>query len=202
VVIYLSGCVRSDLPSEVGVMRTPKMGNRLPPGRVWAADSGAFADPYGVDFGAYLRWLDGHDDEERRRCLFACTLDVPRDWPNTLARGVPRLREVRALGYRVALVAQDGATPDQLPWDGLDAVFIGGTTAWKLSEAACALVAAAKARGTWSHMGRVNSLRRLRMAAMSGYDSADGTFLAFGPDANIPRMERWLDALARQPGLW
>lgn len=200
--LYLSGCVRDELPLEVGVMRTPKMGNKLPPGRAWAADTGAYADPYGVDFGAYLRWLGGHDAEQRGRCLFACSLDVPRDWPNTLARGLPRLREIRALGYPVALVLQDGATPDQIPWDGIDAVFVGGSTSWKLSPVADALVAEANRRGKHAHSGRVNSLRRLRAVAMQGCGSADGTFLAFGPDVNLPRVREWIDALRRQPPLF
>jgi hypothetical protein len=200
-IVYLSGVVNPALPREVGVMRTPAMGNRCPEGRVWAADTGAFADPFGVDFGAYLRWLARHDDQERARCLFATTLDVPRDWPNTLARGLPRLRHVREVGFPVALVVQDGATPDQLPWDGFDAVFIGGSTAWKLSPAADDIVAEANRRGTHAHSGRVNSLRRLRAVAMQGCGSADGTFCKW-PDANIPRLARWLEDLRRQPALW
>lgn len=201
-IIYLSGVVTPALPSEVGLMRTPKMGNKLPPDRLWAADTGAYADPYGVDFGAYLRWLDKHTDDERARCLFATTLDVPRDWPNTLARGVPRLREIRALGFPVALVLQDGATPDQVPWDGLDAVFVGGTTRWKLSPAASALVAEANRRGKHAHSGRVNSLRRLRAVAAQGCGSADGTFAAWSPDLNCGRIAGWLAAIERQPPLW
>ena len=49
-------------------------------------------------------------------------------------------------------------------------------------------------------MGRVNSLRRLRLAAADGYDSVDGTFLAFGPDVNLPRLRAWLEPDA--PSLW
>lgn len=199
--LYLSGCVNPNLPPEVGVMRTPEMGNVCPPGRLWAADTGAFKRPYDVDFGAYLRWLEKHTDEERSRCLFACTLDVPQNWPNTLARGVPRLRDIRAIGYPVALIVQNGATADQLPWDGCDAIFIGGSTEWKFSAEVDAIVIAANAKGTHTHMGRVNSLRRLRTAKVQGCDSADGTFVAFGPDVNIPRVQKWLSALAAQPVL-
>jgi hypothetical protein len=199
-ILYLSGVVNPALPPDVGVMRTPAMGNRLPAGRVWSADTGCYANPAGFDFGAYLRWLDGHDDEERARCLFAAAPDIPRDWPGTIARALPRLREVRAVGYPVALVLQDGATPDQMPWDGIDAVFVGGTTAWKLSPAADAIVAEANRRGIHAHSGRVNSLRRLRAVAMQGCDSADGTFCKW-PDANIPRLAAWLAAIERQPCL-
>jgi len=50
-------------------------------------------------------------------------------------------------------------------------------------------------------MGRVNSLRRLRAAEQAGYDSSDGTFVAFGGDKNVLRVEGWLQALREQPAL-
>jgi hypothetical protein len=53
-------------------------------------------------------------------------------------------------------------------------------------------VGEARGRGKWVHMGRVNSLRRLRYAAAIGCDSADGTYLAFGPDTNLPAVRGWL----------
>jgi hypothetical protein len=46
--------------------------------------------------------------------------------------------------------------------------------------------------GKGTHMGRVNSNRRLQYAATIGCDSADGTYLAFGPDQNLPRLLWWL----------
>ena len=55
------------------------------------------------------------------------------------------------------------------------------------------LFAEAKRRGLATHMGRVNSGRRFRLARDVGYDSADGTFLAFGPDANLPRLLSWIE---------
>jgi hypothetical protein len=73
---------------------------------------------------------------------------------------------------------------------------------WKLGAAARALTAEAKARGKHVHMGRVNSLRRLRYADAIGCDSADGTFLAFGPDINLPPLLGWLRAVNDQQPLW
>ena len=49
--------------------------------------------------------------------------------------------------------------------------------------------------GKWTHMGRVNSWKRLQLAANWNLDSVDGTFLAFGPDANAGRFLSWLRAL-------
>lgn len=44
-------------------------------------------------------------------------------------------------------------------------------------------------------MGRVNSLRRLHYAVSIGCDSVDGTYLAHGPDTNLPRLLGWLRTL-------
>lgn len=198
--MYLSGSVHDNLPPEVGVMLTPQMGNRLPEDRTWAADTGMFAAPEKFDPVHYLRWL-----AERRaacdRCLFATAPDVMGDARATLRRARPMLPVLRALGYRAALVAQPGLERLTVPWDEFDVLFVGGGR-FKWSPAAFALAAEAKRRGKGLHWGGANSLRTLQLARSAGYDSADGTFVAFGPDQNIPRLRRWLDALARQPPLF
>jgi hypothetical protein len=35
-----------------------------------------------------------------------------------------------------------------------------------------------------------------------GCDSADGTFLTFGPDVNLPRLLAWLERADEKPMLW
>lgn len=56
----------------------------------------------------------------------------------------------------------------------------------------------ARRRGKRTHMGRVNTLGRLKIACqrdLSGqprYDTADGTFLVYGPDQNLPRLLRYI----------
>jgi hypothetical protein len=199
--IYLSGAQHPDLPPSVGRMHTPMMGNRVELGTVWAADTGCFGAPEKHTDDGYLRWLAARA-AHAGRCLFATAPDVVGDAAATLERSAPMLPRVRGAGFRAALVAQDGLESLDVPWDAFDALFVGGTTGWKLSEAAYRLVAEAKRRGKWAHMGRVNSWPRLRAAALSGYDSADGTFLAFGPDKNLPRLAGWLGRLERQPALW
>lgn len=57
----------------------------------------------------------------------------------------------------------------------LSAVFIGGTTEFKLGATARAITAEAKRRGKWVHMGRVNTAQRVRYAKQIGCDSFDGT---------------------------
>ena len=64
------------------------------------------------------------------------------------------------------------------------------------SQGKKAKTAEAKRRGKQVHMGRVNSARRYRYAEAIGCDSADGTYIAFGPDVNLPKVLAWpMDAL-------
>lgn len=206
--MYLSGVERAETRQAaaagypLGVMAQPDTAVHLQPRyyRAWAADNGCYSRGERFRLDAYLAWLVGLGCRET--CLFATAPDVVADARATWERSRYVLPVLRALGYRAALVAQDGAEAMRLDWSTFDALFIGGSTAWKLSEAAYALIGEAKGRGKWVHVGRVNSLRRLRAAAFAGADSADGTFLKVAPDINLPRMLRWLDALARQPHLW
>jgi hypothetical protein len=177
------------------------MANVLPPSVTWAADSGCFASPHEFDPLRYLGFLAKNQDAVDR-CLFVTMPDVVADAAATLKRVQSWPIILRGLGFKPALVAQDGLESLEVPWDDLDALFIGGTTTWKLSHHAHALVVEANRRGKWTHMGRVNSLRRIRAAQLMGCRSVDGTFLLFGPDVNLPKMQRWLDELDRQPVLF
>ena len=47
-------------------------------------------------------------------------------------------------------------------------------------------------------MGRVNSLRRYRYAQAIGCTSVDGTFLAYGPDVNLPELLSWVSSIQHQ----
>jgi hypothetical protein len=169
-------------------------------GRVpcWAADTGCYRQGDRFDLPAYYSWLERMDG--RATCLFATAPDVVGDAPATLARSLPVLPVLRQMGFPAALVAQDGLEALPVPWDSFDALFIGGTTDWKLGTGAASLVAAAKARGKFVHMGRVNSGRRLLYATRIGCDSSDGTYMAFNPSEAIDRMGRWL-ARANAPQL-
>ncbi len=157
-------------------------------GVTWIADNSVFAGKYPGD-NQYLAWLARlpHKDQ----CRFAVAPDVVGDAVRTLARSLPMLPRIRTL-VPVAYAAQNGATVDSLPWDEFDVLFIGGDTAWKIGPQGRALIAEAKRRGKGAHMGRVNSHGRLQRATDSGCDSADGTYLAFGPDINLPKLLRWV----------
>lgn len=177
----------------VGMLCTPAEG-RTPPGCVtWAADNGCFGQGYPGD-AAWLAWLD-RLAPLAGSCLFATAPDVVGDAAATLDRSAPFLPLIRELGYPAALVAQDGLEHLSTPWDTFDVLFIGGSTEWKLGPHAARLATDATRRGKPVHMGRVNSARRYRYAALLGCSSADGTFLAFGPDQNLQRMAAWAPTL-------
>ena len=189
---------------DVGWMTTPR--ERRARG-VWArapfvaVDTGLFS-PKGArafSLADYLRYL-AEAAPWRGKCLFATAPDVVGDWDATWALARPVLPLLREAGYRAAVVAQDGleALPSPDEWDCL---FVGGTDAFKLSETAYRLQREAKALGKWTHLGRCNSERRLRAAATAGYDSADGTCLAFNPPLYLETIPRWLDRLRAQPAL-
>jgi hypothetical protein len=185
-VIYLSGAVQPGF----SVILTPNMGNQLPPDVLWAADTGCYSQGDKFNLGLYLRWLRARS-HAAVRCLFATAPDVVGDAAATWERSAPVLPEIRYLGYKAALCAQDGIVDTDVQWDAFDVLFIGGTTGWKLSSEVEALIANAKSRRKWVHMGRVNSEKRYRMARLSGCDSVDGTYIAFGPDINGPKVRAW-----------
>jgi hypothetical protein len=184
----------------IGQIASPAAGNRVEAGRHWCADNAVFAGKYPGD-DAYLAWL-----ADRRQfadtCQFVVAPDVVGDAAATLFLSAPMLPRVRALGFPAALVAQDGLEILDVPWDSFDCLFIGGTTEWKVGAAAAGLVAEAKRRGKWVHMGRVNSRERIQYAAAIGCDSVDGTYLAFGPDENLPKLLGWLREIDTQAPLF
>jgi len=205
-----------------GILVTPLMGNTPVGPGLHAHDNGVFTEwktkgkkPFNLD--AFLRHLDKWHGV-RRSCLFAVAPDVIGDWQATLARSAPVLPLIRAKGYRAALVAQDGLENhlDAIPWGTFDVLFLGGgqdpkyvsktnrvrvkgptgrmrwVGEWKLTPGAARVVAAARARGVDVHMGRVNSLKRLRYAQAIGCTSADGTIIGYAPDVRTPEVQGWL----------
>lgn len=183
----------------IGQIVTPAAGNAVLPGVDWCADNAVFADRYPGD-DEYLDWLESRPHADR--CAFAVAPDVVCDAQATLNRSAPMLDRIREAGYPAALAAQNGLEHLTVPWSDFDVLFLGGDTDWKIGPHARALTADARAHGKRVHMGRVNSRRRLRIAAQMGCHSADGTYLAFGPDTNLPGLLSWLGELDLQGGLW
>lgn len=193
----------SRFPEHLGYLMAPNNGNRgsiLKSSLPWAADNGAFV---GFDSEKFRRFLAAI--ALKPSCLFVACPDVVGDARKTLDWFGQWCLEVRATGQPVAFVGQDGAEDLDLPWKDFDAWFIGGSTRWKLSQASADLAVEAKARGKHVHMGRVNSMRRLRIALRFGCDSCDGSSysrfhhrtITERPDMNLERHLRFLVAVEK-----
>ena len=194
--IYLSG-KKTRCTDQIGVMLSFNAGKQSKHGHsLFAADNGCFVQSEKYSDDGFLAWLDKLD---RDACLFAAAPDVVGDAVGTRKRAYPMLPRIRKLGFKAAFVVQDGETVDQIKWDELDAIFIGGSTEWKLSQYAADIVAEAKRQGKWVHMGRVNSFKRMRLAAAIGCDSVDGTYLAYEPANRKGKIKEWMEQLHRQP---
>lgn len=176
---------------RLGAMMNPGDGktNALLDGITFAADNGCFADTWVAS-----KWIASLEKRTKIQdaCLFAVVPDVVADFDGTLARWHVWAPVVRQMGYRVAFAAQDGMDLARVPWDDLDVWFTGGSDDWKLSQESWEAMHEAKRRGKWCHLGRVNGAKKLRAAKAGGYDSADGTYLRFGPDVNLPKLLQWL----------
>lgn len=183
----------------LGWMVTPEMGQEPNEGDWWACDNGCFSHPERFDMARYAEFIERVLAKHGERCLFVTAPDVPFDAGRTLQRFDHYGAATKATGARVALVTQDGMGVEDLPWRDLGAVFVGGSTEWKTGQESAEIISAARARGLWVHMGRVNSYRRLKAAASLGCDSVDGTFLKYGPDTNWPRLRAWLERHTASP---
>lgn len=207
-ITYLSGASNPDLVASapayvtLGILAQP--GNRLDRragefGGRMAFDNGCFTKGASFDLEAYLRRL-AEAVAEGNVPLWATAPDVVGDYAATSARSFPVLERIRELGVPAAYVAQNGMEDDLegFEWDRIDVLFLGGDDAFKLGPAGAACVAAAKAHGKRVHMGRVNSLKRLRYADAIGCDTADGTYLARAGRQGTSKVLGWLDQLAAE----
>lgn len=156
---------------NLGVLLTPADGNRIPDADVtWAADNSAYSGFNERKYRTFLKRLRGAIG-----CRWITAPDVVADSVATLSLYQQWQPIITDHGLLPALVAQDGLSYRQVPWLDVSAVFIGGTTKYKLSLEAAEIVREANARCLWTHMGRVNSVRRVLYAAAIGCRSIDGS---------------------------
>lgn len=121
--------------------------------------------PYGLDNGCFSRfeqktWERMLIEAEKHRPKFVCLPDIVGDAARTLdlfeafkpiTSGLPR-----------CLVLQDGIGNHRINYNDLDAVFVGGSDNFKLSQEAKNACKAAKMLGKWVHVGRVNTAARVK----------------------------------------
>jgi hypothetical protein len=118
--------------------------------------------------------------------LFVTAPDVVGDAEATTELFYQWKDDIRSIGKPVAYVTQDGLT--EPPWDDLDALFLGGSSVWKMGRVNREIVHEAKRRGLWVHMGRVNGRERVRYAKAIGCDSFDGTSMSWFKDDKLRRL--------------
>jgi hypothetical protein len=184
-ILFVSGATRTAKRYPVGELIVPGARSRpdslrLAPG-LWAGDNGGYS---GFDAEAFVGMLERFYG--RPGCRFITAPDAVADAHETLRQWPFWSRVIRGVGFVPALVGQDGMTTADVPWREIGALFIGGSTEWKLGPQAEALIAVAKARGLWVHMGRVNSTKRIWEAARKGCDSFDGGQYSQWPDRRMP----------------
>lgn len=166
----------------------------IAPDRIWCMDNGVFTGAFSET--AFWQKLE-HLRPWRDSCKFVVAPDVVGNAIATMHAFRYWGPAIHAAGWPVAFVAQDGQELFDLPPE-FDALFVGGSTEWKMSYGALDAVQRAKADGRWTHVGRVNSLRRIRHFRLAGVDSVDGTSVVFAPDKNYALLDRAL----RQPPLF
>lgn len=138
---------------------------------------------FGIDNGAFSRFdaasflsLLKRESPRKGLCRFVAVPDVVGDARRTLECfefWAPHLQD-----WPLAFVCQDGQEHLPIPWDRIAAVFIGGSTDWKMGKCAAACVKASKVIGKWCHVGRVNTPGRFEYFEGLGTDSIDGTGLS------------------------
>jgi hypothetical protein len=169
----------------IGQLITPDSRQRIVVPR-WAADNAAFTafDPL-----AYRRMVEAialHPVPP----IFVTVPDTVGNAADTRHRFAYWYAYLRPFALPLGYVLQDGERAEWVPWPLIAAVFVGGTTAFKVGATARALVREAHDRGRWVHMGRVNTVRRIHYAQQIGCDSIDGSGFSKWPTAMIHRFTR------------
>lgn len=164
---------QQELGCEVGQLLTPLTRYTLrEPSRQWAIDNGAFS---AFEEKAFLSLLQ-REEHHKANCIFVTVPDVVGSARRTLE--VFAHWKGRLASWPLAVACQDGQEHLPIPWDDIAAVFIGGSTNWKLSDHAAQCIKAAKALGKWAHVGRVNDPARFEHFEKLGADSIDGSGIA------------------------
>lgn len=178
---------------NIGIMTGPRAANYVPirTGRPWASDCDVLSR-HGYDEAAYFKHLI-RMQPFHATCRFVVVPDLPGNGEATHAMFPYLARELADSGFPLAYVLQDGCETLDFPL-GCDVAFLGGTDPWREAWGAT-LLARARAEGLGTHVGRVNSQRRVQALALTACDGADGTYVGFrGLKRGISEIGQWLNA--------
>ena len=133
--------VRAEHGTNIGRLLTPRhfpsAAETVAAGITWAADNDGFNGVDAAAFSKMLRALAPHAAD----CRFVTVPDVVADAAATIAAWREWAPVVRGFGFPPALVLQDGMTltpwgighaGELVPWREIGAIFVGGSTGWKL----------------------------------------------------------------------
>jgi len=174
--------LRSLYDADWGIFITPSAYSKNRPAFRWsqqqeppmryAIDNGAWAaycNEVPWESGPWLQLLEEHADGAD----FVVLPDIVGGGEKSLELSVSWMGVVDC---HVLIPVQDGMTEEMVEplLSERVGVFVGGTTEFK--EGTLAQWASLAHRcGSWCHVGRVNSVRRINMCTNSGVDSIDGT---------------------------
>ncbi len=163
----------AEINHPVEQLLTPltRFSNRRPESH-FAIDNGSFSKFNRKGFESLLE----REKERKRLCRFVAVPDVvgsARRTAEVFDYWFPLICQ-----WPLALVAQDGQEDIAIPWEHIEAVFIGGTTEFKESDIAIQIIKAAQAMSKWVHVGRVNQPGRFAAFKKLGVDSIDGSGIA------------------------
>lgn len=180
--------------SRFGILTTPAT-RGIPAGIVaglpWAADNQAFTKLF--DPAIFFPWLEKLNPY-KNNCLFVACPDTVGHASKTLEKF--DLHRPYFGDWPVAFVAQDGQEDLDFPHPALwDALFIGGSTSWKMSDAAIDCIQRAQKMGKHIHIGRINYHRRYRhFRSLPGSEefTCDGTRTRFEKTAALRDWSRYM----------
>jgi hypothetical protein len=140
-----------------GQLRTPLTAYGLS-GKQYGLDNGCFSK---FEAKTWRRLLnEAKLQDEYNQPEFVCAPDIVSDSRRTLELFDMFYDEIKPL--KVCLVLQDGIGNFAIDWQRVDAVFVGGSDAFKISNEAINACKVAKMLGKWVHVGRVNTVERVR----------------------------------------
>jgi len=168
-------------------------------GMPWAADNQCYTQEF--DIHRFQNWLETMEPY-RDTCLFVNVPDVVGDAIATLGQFADMAPSLTS--WPLAFAAQDGQEALEFP-SLFDALFIGGTTRWKMSPGALDCIRRAHALGKHIHIGRVNWYKRYAyFAGLPGSEefTCDGTRQRFeGVEKTVAAWAKYM-AWPRQAHLF
>jgi len=169
--------------NDVGDFISPRCHRCVGTTVTWAVDNDCFS---GFNEQRYVSMLRRMADRLQARGWagvpeFVTMPDAVGDHAETVRLWGIWHRHLATANFNRAFVLQDGSESEGwhgIPWDYIEALFIGGSTAFKLGTFAREMTDCARHMGKAVHMGRVNSVMRLNYARDIGCTSCDGSAMA------------------------